>query len=332
CGWALRPRAPRPRPPPRGGGAGAAACVRLSRRAVRRASGRAGRAGRPRGVDLRHPRSRWRDRSSGVDAAAPRVPTDDHRNRAIRSTDRAHRIARRRRPARLAVARRERATWGNRPHRSDDPRDHPDARAVPWRAERQVLDFELSGTDLGSMVPDKRDLARMALMDFILLHSNEWFLLPVDLAPGDLHQIDQLVVHDVFGTLTPIGRADREAGSVGLWSMFTTSIVGQPPSATADFFVLPPSAVPAIPVGTGLEEVGFARDEMANMVWALEQATENAIGRSWPGHERDVAHNDPASGGPSPQPLPAGVDLRYRIQSRVPEHWIPFLPVAIDPA
>jgi hypothetical protein len=194
-------------------------------------------------------------------------------------------------------------------------------------------DFEAAGTDLGSIVPDKRDLARLALMDFVMLHSNDWFVVPIDMAPGALHQIDQLLVHDVFGVATLVGRSDREAGSVGQWSMFTTSVANQPPSATADFFVLSPSAASAIQSGSVAEEVEFARDEIANMVWALEQTTENALGTAWPGHERDVARNVPAPGAapPAPPTLP-GVPLRYQIESGIPEHWIPFLPVSVDAA
>jgi hypothetical protein len=191
-------------------------------------------------------------------------------------------------------------------------------------------DFEIAGTDLGSIIPDKRDVARLAIMDFVMVHANDWFVVPIDMAPGDLHQIDELVVHDVFGADTTVGRADRQAGSVGQWTMFTTTVVGQPPSTTADFFVLSPTAATTIERGTIVEAVAFARDEMANMVWALEQTTENAIGAPWPGHERDIAHNVPASGaGP---PSTSGAPLRYVIQDRVPEYWIPFLPVSIDPA
>lgn len=192
-------------------------------------------------------------------------------------------------------------------------------------------DFEIAGTDLGSIVPDKRDLARLAVMDFMLVHANDWFVLPIDMAPGDLHQIDQLLVHDVFGINTLVRRSDREPASTGQWSMFTTSVAGQPPATTADFFVLAPSAASGIQIGTELEEVRFARDEMANMVWALEQFTENGLGEPWPGHERDIARNaPPAGGGPASQATLAGVTLRYQIASRVPEHWIPFLPVSID--
>jgi hypothetical protein len=193
-------------------------------------------------------------------------------------------------------------------------------------------DFEMAGTDLGSMIPDKRDLARLAVMDFVLLHSNDWFLVPIDMAPGTMHEIAQLVVHDVFGVTTAIGRADRQPDAVGNWSMFATSIAGGPPATTADFFVLPSSAASAIQTGPVIEEVQFGRDEMANMVWGLEQETENALGQAWSGHERDIVRNMPPPGAtPPPPPLP-GVGLRYVIQNRVPEYWIPFLAVSIDPA
>jgi hypothetical protein len=195
-------------------------------------------------------------------------------------------------------------------------------------------DFELAQTDLGSLMPDKRDLARLAIMDFVLVHANDWFVIPIDMAPGDLYQIDELIVRDVFGTSTLVQRADRETATAGAWSLFTTSIVGQSPANTADFFLLAPSAASALQSGPTLEEVRFARDEIANMVWALEQYTENGIGSAWSGHERDIARNVPAPGAPVPAPPPSlpGVHLRYAIESPVPEHWIPFLPVSLDPS
>ena len=194
-------------------------------------------------------------------------------------------------------------------------------------------DFEISGTDLGSIIPDRRDLARLALMDFALVHANDWFMIPIDMAPGTLYQLDALVVHDVFGVTTTVPRADRQPATAGQWSLFTTSIVGQPPGTTADFFVLPSSAASGFQAGTVLEQVRFGRDEMANMVWGQELTTENALGAPWSGHERDIARNVPAPGAaPPPPPLPPGIALRYDIQTRVPEYWIPFLPLSIDPA
>ncbi len=197
----------------------------------------------------------------------------------------------------------------------------------PGMPNARFWDFETSGSDIGSVVPDKRDLARLAVMDLMLVHGNDWFVIPVSLAPGALYEVTQLLVHDVFGVITRVTRADQEAISAGAWAAFTTNIVGQ--TARAPFFVFPPSVGVAMQRGAPVEEVQFARDEQANMVWALELATQNAIGEGWSGHERDIARNGGAAPRP-PAPQAAAIPLVYDIQTRVPEYWIPFLPARVN--
>jgi hypothetical protein len=190
-------------------------------------------------------------------------------------------------------------------------------------------DFENGTLDFGDLKPDKRDLARLALMDFMLVHANDWFMLPVEVPIGATYQLDTLIVHDVFGIDTVIRRADHESLGPGHWTMYSTSLSGEP-EAVADFFLLPPSAGSALQPGRVVEEIRFTRDEMANMVWAIENMLENAAGEPWPQHERDAARN-PVSTPPPPGQMPP-VPLKYQIESRVPEYWIPFLPVSLDPA
>jgi hypothetical protein len=80
--------------------------------------------------------------------------------------------------------------------------------------------------------------------------------------------------------------------------------------------------------GRPVEEVRFARDEIANMVWAIENILENAAGEPWPQRERSAAlHADDRPSRPPSTVAP----LVYRIESAVPEYWIPFLPVSLDP-
>ncbi len=186
-------------------------------------------------------------------------------------------------------------------------------------------DFEDATLDFGDLKPDKRDLARLALIDFMLVQSNDWFVLPVDVPVGNLVTIDALTVRDVFGVDTAIARADREAIGTGRWTMFSTTAAG---SATADFFVVPPTAGQIMQSSRPIEEVRFARDEIANMVWAIENVLENAAGEPWLQRERFAAlhaNRDPSS------PVSPVAALVYRIESPVPEYWIPFLPVALDP-
>src|SRR5579871_4020311 len=185
-------------------------------------------------------------------------------------------------------------------------------------------DFENGTIDFGDLKPDKRDLARLALMDFMLVHANDWFMLPVDLPVGSTYQLDSLIVHDVFGVDTLIQRADQETLAPGSWTMFSTTVSGA--TTPAGFYLLPPSAAAALQAGPVVEEVRFARDEMANMVWALENTLENAAGEPWPQHERDAALNPPETRPTTENPVP----LAYGIESRVPLFWIPFLPVSLD--
>jgi len=70
-------------------------------------------------------------------------------------------------------------------------------------------DFENNVTDYGAIDVQRQDLAKLAVMDFMLLHGNDWFLAPVDIPVNSLYQISSFLVRDVFGGLTLVDRTDR---------------------------------------------------------------------------------------------------------------------------
>jgi hypothetical protein len=205
-------------------------------------------------------------------------------------------------------------------------------------------DFESAVTAYGDVRPDKRDLAKLIVMDFMLVHSGDWFVIPLQLPVGSLCTINQLLVHDVFGGITLVERADipRPSGAPGsrAWTMFSTSDARpvSPPAGTtgppvAGFLFLPPSSAASAQAGPAIEEVRLLHDEMANLAWAVERLTENAVGQPWPGQERSQAINAARTEGPAPSaPAPTGQGLRYRTQTPVPDNWIPLVPVTVDPA
>jgi len=193
-------------------------------------------------------------------------------------------------------------------------------------------DFEDSTIDFGAITPEKRDLGKLVFMDFMLLYSNDWFVAPFDQPVGSLCAIESLAVHDVFGKTTDVQRADAVPAPKGdRWTMFSTSLADDS-SGVADFFVLPPSAGTALQRGRILEEVVFLRDEVANIAWGIEKTTENGIGDPRPGHERSLAasSSEGAESKPTSGSDPSAPVLHYRLQTAVPENWIPFLPVALD--
>jgi hypothetical protein len=185
-------------------------------------------------------------------------------------------------------------------------------------------DFEDARLDFGDLRPDRRDAAKLVVMDFMLVHGNDWFVIPFDQPVGTACLIDELVVRDVFGGDTHVPRADEGGGAAGgRWTLFSSAVEGEP-SGVGAFLVIPPSVTTAMQRGQPLEDVRFFRDEMANLVWAVEHIVTGAAGDPWPGSERSTAI--------APEPAAAGSGtLKYTIQTPVPYNWIPFVPVAIDP-
>lgn len=185
-------------------------------------------------------------------------------------------------------------------------------------------DFESGYTDFGAIEPETRDLARLLVIDFMTVSANDWFVAPLAMPVGSLCKIDLMMVHDVFGGRTVVPPANDFAGVASRrWAMFASESAG----GVARFFMVPPAAASAVLQGETIEEVRFLRDEMANIAWAVEHRLQGGTGEAIQGHERAVLHHEvdetlPQTGGPS---------LRYQLETHVPEHWIPMLPVAIDP-
>jgi hypothetical protein len=135
-------------------------------------------------------------------------------------------------------------------------------------------------------------------------------------------RIESLVVTDSFGVRTllrPIG--DWRLPSAN-WSMWQPEFMRYPgetpfPSPMSNLFFLPPTAGRVLD-GPDLEEVLLARDEMANMAWAVERSIE--------GPTEQAALRDPGTP-PPPTPHDASVPLGYTLASSVPANWIPLLPV-----
>ena len=67
--------------------------------------------------------------------------------------------------------------------------------------------FEDANTDFGAMDVAKPDLAKLLLMEFVLIYGDDWFSMSAPVAIGSLVRIDELKVWNVFGEVTSIGPA-----------------------------------------------------------------------------------------------------------------------------
>jgi hypothetical protein len=111
----------------------------------------------------------------------------------------------------------------------------------------------------------------------------------------------------------------------------TDEVAGQ---RLTNYFVVPQSPGLLAQDGATLEDVRLARDEVADIAWAIERTTQSPIGEPRSGRERD-AEIDAGQTLPPPVPGEPSAPLRYELESRVPANWIPLLavqPSSTDPS
>jgi hypothetical protein len=210
--------------------------------------------------------------------------------------------------------------------------------------------IEDSKTNFGEIRPDTTDLAKLLLIEFGLVYSNDWFIIPFTLPAGGIVDMQALVVTDVFGDRYWIDAAGAGAdANWQRWSFLTVSAAerapvprafdpagraraANPPADTALLFL---PTVPKVQESAPHEDVRFMRDEMANMVWAIEKTIPAPDGHGRSGdvsaretrayHERLVQAQ---SSGTAQAPLLENTaKVRYDLMSTVPENWIPFIAV-----
>lgn len=152
----------------------------------------------------------------------------------------------------------------------------------------------------------------------------DWFVVPFTVPIGAVASVRGLVVTDVFGERTWISPAISED-----WKLFRTSVAGGAGGVAGhDLTIL--DTADHIQESAPLDEVVFVRDEMANLVWAIEKTVLSPVGAGMPeaeaGHElRDFerGHGHP----PAPPPPAEGTHVRYEVMTSVPENWIPMVPM-----
>lgn len=191
--------------------------------------------------------------------------------------------------------------------------------------------FEDNKTNFGDIDASTTDLAKLLFMEFALVYANDWFVIPYTLPSGAVATVRGLVVTNVFGERFWIEAAGSGAdANWQRWSMFTINVARQP-TAKADTSLLLLPTVPKILRSPATEEIMLLRDEIANMVWGVEQTIPVASGESKRGIEaaRQTVAFLQAQLGPPPAPVPANAPIRYRVMNTVPENWIPFIPVHV---
>lgn len=178
-------------------------------------------------------------------------------------------------------------------------------------------------TEFADITINTTDTAKLLLTEFSLMYSNDWCVIPYTVDVGSLLEMRGLVVTDTFNHQTLV----RAAGS-GVdndwqrWSMFSLN--------TENYFAdnrifIPPALLKTLE-GDELEKVNFLRDEMANMVWAVESIVPTILGVGSNGYEAAMRLGTPFA---APAMHPDAI-VRYILGTEVPLNWTPFLPAHVD--
>jgi hypothetical protein len=198
----------------------------------------------------------------------------------------------------------------------------------PGMPAERFWELEDAAVDLGAVSASVEDLGRLITVEFATVFGNDWWSVPVRAHFGSLVGVHRLVVRDTFGENVLIEPAEATTTARAPWRMFrlTDAALG-PGSGPAPALLLLPPVVAGALDGDPIEELLLLRDEMANLAWGVERVVEGADGRP---RDRSVEYASRLSAAPPPD-LESPADLVYVLQTMVPEHWIPLVPV-LDPA
>lgn len=176
--------------------------------------------------------------------------------------------------------------------------------------------FDDGKVDIGAIRRPNLNFLAMVMMEFMQTCSNEWFILPLPQVVGTLRSIKRVSVTDSFGKVTEIKPTnDTSIGQTGFKLFTLTNSDRDTVSEDAHLFFLP-NTVAHSQHSKPLELVTLARDEMANLAWAIEHIYQNG--------EESINRDDVEAQHATPEPTPDGLPL-YRIRSHIARNWIPYI-------
>jgi hypothetical protein len=200
----------------------------------------------------------------------------------------------------------------------------PTAVAFPGMPARRFWEIEDTGVSFAGLDPGLTDVGRVLLAEFGLVYGNDWYAAPLDVPLGTLVAIGPVVVTDSFGMATTVARIERQLVGVGgptrPWSVVELAAPVDLPDRVRQLVAMIPTAAGVLQ-GEPVERVEIGRDEMANLVWAVEHVVQGVSGA---GVDRS------AELAPDPPPVdPRPATRAYRLASPVPPHWVAYAPAPV---
>lgn len=211
----------------------------------------------------------------------------------------------------------------------------------PGMPESRWWQMEEGQVDFGNMIVNKTDISKLLLLDFMLNYAGNWYMLPHVAEVGTLTEIYGIEVRDNFGIRTLIQAANQQdppLNDESKWSVFQLENESNSSFIPESLLFLAPTTPDKLE-GKPLEKVNFIRDEIANMVWGIEQTINSGMNKGTDGGEAGFKlrqalttfnENNSENNVPTTTDEQDANKLKYRLMTSVPENWIPFIPVNTD--
>ncbi len=188
----------------------------------------------------------------------------------------------------------------------------------------RLWEMEDSTVDFGAIQATSTELHKMLYAEFGLTFNNDWLTVPIQAQSGQALQVKKIVVTDMFGckkTIPPMPQTEN-------WSFFQTF---NDTDNQNNPWILLANLHDCIQESPALERVSFLRDEMANLVWGVETLVKDPIWGARDGHKKadDISRFLQARPSEVKQNSRRMVNaFNYQLGVRMPENWIPFVPVS----
>ena len=217
--------------------------------------------------------------------------------------------------------------------------------SYPGAPNKRLWEFEDRKVFLGNST-GMQAKGNVAFLQYATMYGNDWMIFPVRAEFGQHLRVEEIVVYDTFGRRsvisTPAEAGENKARTFGqTWQMFTNADVKHEGAAPGLLF---PPVFPRTMEGEPLEQVNFLRDEMANMVWAVETRLPDGLNSSRDAnllaaeveqfveesYEKEVEKARLSvradSDGRAVLTSDRNSDYKFTLMSGVPYNWIPFVP------
>lgn len=193
--------------------------------------------------------------------------------------------------------------------------------------------FEDSDVAFDGIQPNSSaDTSVLAIHQFSLLFSNDWFIIPLSVPFDSLMSIKSVIVEDHFGNRYSIRPHDAESegntSETMPWGVFNPSTSLDDAEKLKAMYVAGSKAfrIESEP----LEEVSFLKDEVGNLYYAVETKVPDGMGGGMDGNELSLAMHDFFSTHLPVIPPLNPTESRnpkydFRLANPAPENWIPFV-------